>query len=228
MSLPKLTEASHILRTEIVNILEVGGETRNQWAIETLRDENNNETRIVLTPLGPHWRPGDSLFGNSIDIDFIEARAIAVGLLRSIYHEMPQTWYLAEGDPQEYLAHLLEIIYDLTPRSPEFTDKRDGVKNLLAMVDVYKRALSEIGKAKARALQWRRRYVNAAKWARSNHRKIVAQRRDIRGLRDKLKNNKDSYLRLIRLERAAKLYLEHGEPELADELEEILKESGNA
>jgi len=187
MPRPKLTDTSHILRTEIVHILDEDGFTKNQWAIETLRDENNGETRIVLTPLGPDWRPGEGHLGGSIEVNFSEARALAVGILRSIYYEMPQTWYLAEGDPQEYLAHLLEMIYELTPRARDQMDRRDGIKNLLAMADVYKRALAEIGKAKAKALAWRRRYVHAAKWARTNHRKVVAQRRDIRGMRGKLK-----------------------------------------
>jgi hypothetical protein len=226
-NLPKLNKHTSIIRTEIITILNPNGETvDNQWAVETVRDNKENETRIMLTPLGSGWSAisGDipRLSGPIMEIPFNEARAVAVGLLRAIYHEMPQTWYLAEGDPQEYLAHLLETIYDLTPRAREHSDRRDGIKNLLAMQDAFKRAMAQIGKAKAKALQWRKRYVHAAKWARTNHRKVIAQRRDIRGMRKKLAKM-DSYHRLLDIERAAMLYLEHGEPELADELEALLK-----
>ena len=39
----------------------------------------------------------------------------------------------------------------------------------------------------------------------------------------RIKRNEE-YANLLRVARAAKLYLEHGEPELADDLEEALKE----
>lgn len=164
-----------IIRTEIVRF-EDGGVV---WSIETVR--HRNKSYIELTELPPDWRPGDSGGGIvSLTIPFDKARALAVGLLRAVYFEMPSTWHLAEGDPEEYLAHVLEIIYDMTPKRK--AHPRDGVHNLLVIESHMRRLTRLLGKARKKSASLRKRYEHAAGWARRNHRKIVEQRKQLAAL----------------------------------------------
>jgi len=161
-----------IIRTEIVRF-EDGGAV---WSIETVR--HRNKSYIELTELPADWKPGESSSGIvSLTIPFGMARAISIGLLRSVYHEMPSTWHLAEGDPEEYLAHVLEMIYDMTPKRKAHT--RDGIHNLLAIENYIYRLTRLLGKARRRSHQMKKRYLHAAGWARRNHRKIVEQRKQL-------------------------------------------------
>lgn len=173
---------TEIIRTEIVTIVDEDGVRANQWSLVTLRDGNGG-TRIELGVLGPEWRPGDPQEGPTLSMPFGEARIVAIGMMRSVYHEMPKTWYLAEGDPEEYLSHLLEMIYEMTPSNE--ADQRDGLKNILVIRKQNERALRLIGIARRNTLKWRKRFLNAAMWARKNQGKIIRQRRQIRGLMDK-------------------------------------------
>ena len=172
---------ARLIRTEILKIRDSKHAYPN-WSIETLGDDRGNYL-IVLSRLSDDWRPGDDVFA-SFDLDFQEARTVAIAILRAVYYEMPRTWYLAEGDPEEYLAHLLEILYESVPRRD--ANPRDGIKNLLALVRAYKRALVQIGKARKRENYWKRRYENAARWARLNHRRLEQQRKQLRSLNQKV------------------------------------------
>ena len=164
-----------IIRTEIVRF-EKGGSV---WSIETVR--HKNKSYIELTELPPDWRPGEAGGGIvSLTIPFDKARAVAVGLLRAVYYEMPSTWHLAEGDPEEYLAHVLEIIYDMTPKRK--AHPRDGIHNLLSIQNHVDRLTRLLGIARRRAEQIKKRYLHAANWARRNHGKIVEQRKQLAAL----------------------------------------------
>lgn len=161
-----------IIRTEIVRF-EKGGPV---WSIETVR--HKNKTYIQFTEFSEDWRPGQGgTAWASFEIPFEQVRAIAVGLLRSVYHEMPSTWYLAEGDPEEYLAHVLEIIYGMTPSRKAHS--RDGVHNLLAIQYHINRLTRLLGKERKKSVSLRKRYEHVAGWARRNHRKIVEQRKQL-------------------------------------------------
>lgn len=170
---------AEIIRTEILKIKESKSAYPN-WMIETVA---NGGHLIILSRLSEDWRPGDDVF-NAVDMDFTEARVVAIGILRAIYHEMPRTWYLAEGDPEEYLAHLLEILYESVPARQ--ADPRDGIKNLLTLIKNYKRVLLQIGKARRESNYWKRRYKHAAQWARQNHEKLVRQKKQLRALNQKV------------------------------------------
>ena len=161
-----------VIRTEIIRF-EKGGPV---WSIETVK--YGNKSFVELTELSPDWQPGhgDECLV-SISLPFEQSRAIAVGLLRAVYHEMPSTWYLAEGDPEEYLAHVLEIIYDMTPKRK--AHPRDGIHNLLSIQNHVDRLTRLLGIARRRAHQMKKRYLHAAGWARTNHRKIVEQRKQL-------------------------------------------------
>jgi len=164
-----------IIRTEIVRF-EDGGVV---WSIETVR--HRSKSYIELTELPPDWRPGEAGDGIvSLTIPFNKARALAVGLLRAVYFEMPSTWHLAEGDPEEYLAHVLEIIYDMTPKRK--AHPRDGVHNLLVIESHMRRLTRLLGKARRRSHQMKKRYLHAAGWARRNHIKLVEQRKQLAAL----------------------------------------------
>lgn len=160
-----------VIRTEIVRF-EEGGPV---WSIETVR--HKNKSFIEFTELSPDWRPGQGTAYTSFTIPFKQARAVAVGLLRAVYHEMPSTWYLIEGDPEEYLAHVLEIIYDMTPKRKAHS--RDGVHNLLAIESHMRRLTRLLGKERRKSVSLRKRYEHVAGWARRNHRKIVEQRKQL-------------------------------------------------
>ena len=163
-----------VIRTEIVRF-EDGGPS---WVVETIRGEG--KTYIELTELSEDWRPGDKSFGVGQTIPFKQARALAVGLLRAVYFEMPSTWHLAEGDPEEYLAHVLEMIYDMTPKRKVHT--RDGIHNLLAIENYIYRLTRLLGKARRRSHQMKKRYLHAAGWARRNHGRLMEQRKQLAAL----------------------------------------------
>jgi len=173
-----------IIRTEVIRF-EDGGSV---WSIETVR--HRNKSWIEITELPEDWRLGEKSGGIvSITIPFKQARAVAVGLLRAVYYEMPSTWYLADGDPEEYLAHVLEIVYDMTPKRKAHT--RDGIHNLLAIENHIYRLTRLLGKARRRSHQMKKRYLHAAGWARRNHRKIIDQRKQLAVLNRKGISNGD-------------------------------------
>ncbi len=172
-----------IIRTEVIRF-EDGGSV---WSIETVRAKN--KTHIEFTELSPNWRPGQGTAWGSFSIPFEQARAVAIGLLRAVYHEMPSTWYLAEGDPQEYLAHVLEMVYDMTPKRKAHT--RDGIHNLLAIENHMYRLTRLLGKARRRSHQMKKRYLHAAGWARRNHIRIIEQRKQLAVLNRKGISNGD-------------------------------------
>lgn len=168
-----------IIRTEIVRF-EKGGSV---WSIETVR--HKNKSYIELTELPADWKPGESSSGIvSLTIPFEMARAISVGLLRAVYHEMPSTWYLIEGDPEEYLAHVLEIIRDMTPKRT--VHSRDGIHNLLAIENYVERLTRLLGKERKKSVSLRKRYEHVAGWARTNHRRIIEQRKQLKALNERL------------------------------------------
>lgn len=170
---------ARLLRTEILKIKDSQHAFPN-WQIETF---GNGGHLIVLSRLAEDWRPGDNVH-SSFDLDFVEARTLAIAILRAVYFEMPQTWYLAEGDPEEYLAHVLEILYESVPRKE--ANPRDGIKNLLALIQSYKKALVRIGKERKERNRWQRRYEHVAKWARLNQRRLEEQRRQLKALNRKV------------------------------------------
>lgn len=167
-----------IIRTEVVRF-EDGGAV---WSIETVRGDHTSF--VVITELPQDWRPGADSGGLvSITIPFGHARALAVGLLRAVYHEMPATWHLAEGDPEEYLAHVLELIYDMTPKRE--ANPRDGVRNLLIIEKHIRRLTRLVGIARRRTHLIKKRYLHAAGWARRNHKRVVEQRKQLAKLNRK-------------------------------------------
>lgn len=166
-----------VIRTEIIRF-EEGGPV---WSIETVRLEN--KSIIEFTELSDDWTPGGGTAWASFQIPFEQARAIAVGLLRAVYHEMPSTWYLADGDPQEYLSHILEIIYDMTPKRKAHA--RDGIHNLLAIESHIRRLTRLLGKARRKSAFLFKRYEHAAGWARRNHKKIIEQRKQLAALNER-------------------------------------------
>ena len=166
-----------VIRTEIVRF-EAGGPV---WSIETV--QHGNKSFVEFTELSDDWRPGHGTAWVSLTIPFEQARALAIGLLRAVYHEMPSTWYLAEGDPEEYLAHILEIIYDMTPMVE--ANARDGIHNLLAIEKHIARLTHLLGKARKKSVSLRKRYENASGWARRNHRKVVEQRKQLASLNER-------------------------------------------
>jgi len=166
-----------VIRTEIVRF-EEGGPV---WSIETAR--HKNKTLVQFTELSPDWRPGQGTSWSSFTIPFEQVRAIAVGLLRAVYHEMPSTWYLADGDPEEYLAHVLEIIYGITPKGE--ANPRDGIVNLLLIEKHLRRLTRLLGVARRRLFRMKKRYEHAAEWARRNHRKVMEQRKQLAALNER-------------------------------------------
>ena len=161
-------------RTEIIRF-EKGGPC---WSIETVKGKRG-KLSIELRMLPEDWRPGDLWdMGDGETIPFEQARDVAIGILRAVYHEMPSTWYLADRDPTEYLAHIIEMIYDITP--DRFSIMREPVHNLLAIESHMRRQNRIIGKARKRILKWKRRWQNTARWARLNHKRVVEQREQLR------------------------------------------------
>ncbi len=162
------------IRTEIIRF-EKGGPC---WSVETIKGKRG-KLFVELRMLPEDWRPGDLWdMGDGETIPFEQARDVAIGILRAVYHEMPVTWYLADRDPTEYLAHLIEIIYDMTPLP--YASARDPIHNLLAIESHMNRQSRLIGKARKRILQWKRRWENTARWARTNHKRVVDQREQLR------------------------------------------------
>lgn len=161
------------IRTEIIRF-EKGGPT---WSVETVKGKRG-KLSIELTELPNDWRPGDQAVVSGQTLPFDQARDVAIGILRAVYHEMPNTWYLADRDPTEYLAHLIEIIYDMTP--DRYSILREPVHNLLAIENHMRRQNRLVGKARKRILRWKRRWENTARWARLNHKRVVEQREQLR------------------------------------------------
>ncbi len=166
------------IRTEIIRF-ESGGPV---WSIETIKDVRG-KLAIEINILPDDWRPGDKAVVAGQTLPFDQARDVAIGILRAVYHEMPATWYLADRDPTEYLAHLLEIIYDMTPDRK--ASRREPIHNLLSIENHIRRQGELIGKARKRVFKWKRRWENTAMWARLNHKRVVEQRAQLRVLNAK-------------------------------------------
>jgi len=166
------------IRTEIIRF-EKGGPC---WSIETIKGKRG-KLLIELSMLPEDWRPGDKAVVAGQTLPFEQARDVAIGILRAVYSEMPSTWYLADRDPTEYLAHIIEMIYDITP--DRFSIMREPVHNLLSIEHHMNRQNRIIGKARKRILKWKRRWENTAKWARINHKRVVEQREQLRILNEK-------------------------------------------
>ena len=166
------------IRTEIIRF-EKGGPC---WSVDTVRGKRR-KLSIELSMLPEDWRPGDKAVVAGQTFPFEQARDVAIGILRAVYYEMPVTWHLADRDPTEYLAHLLEIIYDMTPDRK--ASRREPIHNLLSIESHMTRQSRLIGKARKRILKWKRRWENTARWARINHKRVVEQREQLRIFNEK-------------------------------------------
>lgn len=183
-------ELVRIERTEIIKVKLDFDQADAMWAIQTHRTANGDLQLSLIKVEDEESIMGDEIAGFEITIPFNQARVIAVGLLRAVYREMPSTWHLAEGDPQEYISHFSEIAYQMSRRR----DPKDAIKNLLDIGAQLERARRRIGMARRKSLYWKRRRDHAAMWARQNHRKIVEQRQQLRALNDKVRKAKGGEL----------------------------------
>lgn len=151
------------------------------FAVETLRGSDGLTLTVTLMEHYP-WKVGDPIEGIQVDVPFSAARALAVALLRPVYLEMPDTTKIATDDAQEYIAHLAELIYDIsTSKHP------DPIYNLLNIDKQHSRLLRKFGKERKQTLKWKRRWQHTAVWARSHQRKVTGQRKAIRALEAKIK-----------------------------------------
>jgi len=150
------------------------------FAVEVFRGAEGLSLTVTFIEHYP-WKVGDPIEGVQVDIPFSAARAVAVALLRPVYLEMPDTTKLAFNDPLEYIAHLSEIIYDISE-----SKHPDPILNLLNIEKQYRRMLKSIGKARKIIHKWKRRHARAANWARINQRKIINQRKAIKALERKI------------------------------------------
>jgi hypothetical protein len=175
-----------IERTEIIKVKLDFDQADAMWAIQTQRNAEGDLQLSLINVEDEESIMGDEIAGIEITIPFEQARVIAVGLLRAVYREMPSTWHLAEGDPQEYISHFSEIAYQMS----RLHDPRDAIKNLLDIGEQLERARCKIGAERRKSVYWKRRRDHAAMWARQNHRKIVAQRRQLKALNEKIKEAK--------------------------------------
>jgi len=169
-------------RTEILKIADPRRTHGYSWiSIETTQYPDG--LGLTLTDLFVDPETGkaetDPPTGMCMDLPFDHVRPVAVGLLRAVYAEMPESWkWIIDSDPQEYIAHMGEMLYNASPARI----KGDPMANLVALLQAYKRALIEIGKAKREKEGWKARWETAARWARLNHRRLVEQRRKLRDL----------------------------------------------
>jgi len=166
----------NLKHVQIVNVEQ----SKVAFAVEVFRGGEGLSLTVTFMDHYP-WKVGDPIEGIQVDIPFSAARAVAVALLRPVYLEMPDTTKLALNDPIEYIAHLSEIIYDISE-----TKHPDPIFNLLDIDKRYQRLLKGLGKVRKRIEKWRRRYMHAANWARINQRKIVNQRKAIKALERKI------------------------------------------
>lgn len=106
------------------------------------------------------------------------ARTISIALLKTLYEWMPEKWGMLypNEDPLEAFALLSELCREVSPLKHE----TDPARNVLALEKEYRRALRLIGKSRRVALAWKARYTHAAEWARRNHKRVIAQRRELR------------------------------------------------
>jgi len=200
-------EQKHV---QIVNVEQA----QVAFAVETLKGEEGLMLTITMIEHYP-WAVGDPIEGIQVDIPFSAARAVAVALLRPIYLEMPDTTKIATDDPQEYIAHLAELIYDIsTSKHP------DPIRNLLDIDKRYKQLHKKVGKARKQILKWKHRWQHTAKWARQNHRTVENQRKAIRALENKIESLQElidsnyEYIDKLHAERKAMRALENKIEEL--------------
>lgn len=166
----------NLKHVQIVNVEQ----SKIAFAVEVFRGGEGLSLTVTFMEHYP-WKVGDPIEGVQVDIPFSAARAVAVALLRPVYLEMPDTTKLALNDPLEYIAHLAEIIYDISE-----SKHPDPIFNLLDIDKHYQRLLRKFGKARKVISRWRRKYEHAANWARINQRKIINQRKAIKALERKI------------------------------------------
>jgi len=162
--------------TQIVNVEQ----SKVAFAVEVFRGGEGLSLTVTFMDHYP-WKVGDPVEGIQVDIPFSAARAVAVALLRPVYLEMPDTTKLALNDPLEYIAHLSEIIYDISE-----SKHPDPIFNLLNIDKRYQALLKKFGKIRKVVNKWKRRHAHAANWARTNQRKITNQRKAIKALERKI------------------------------------------
>lgn len=171
-------------KRKLVQIVNVE-QAKVAFAVEVFQGGEGLTLTVTLIEHYP-WKVTDPIEGIQVDIPFAAARALAVALLRPVYLEMPDTAKIATEDPQEYIAHLAELIYDIsTSKHP------DPIFNLLDIDKQHQRLLRKFGKARKIVNAWKRRHEHAARWARINQRKASNQKKAVKALEHKIKELED-------------------------------------
>jgi len=159
---------------QIVNVEDA----KTAFAVEVFAD--NAMMTITVIEKFP-WVVGDPVEGLQIDIPFAAVRTLSTALSRAYYLEMPDTRKLIIDDPQLFIAHISELLYDLAPNK-----QNDPIANLVDIGKQYRRSLRHIGTLRKKLLSMKNRYEHAAEWARKNHKKLEYQRKAIAALEKKL------------------------------------------
>lgn len=170
--------------TERVSILKVESPSEpdgfSWWRVGSWRHEGEvfiSLALILREPDGsvntakPQTEPG-------VTFRLDTARTISVAILKTLYEWMPDAWGMLypTDDPLEAYAVLAELCREVSPLRHE----TDPIRNVMALEENYRRALRLIGKSRRVALGWKARYTHAAEWARRNHKRVIAQRRELR------------------------------------------------